>query len=1069
VILGNLFTRDFLAEGIEGTDAWKSLDATQYSATRGRLAAHVTAFLKNRKATEAETEKDLIWPILGVLGWTEIQVQQNLSTKGRQQVPDALLFADRDSQEKALAEKDHWRRYQFGLAVVEAKRWDRALDRSERRDSSEDGVPSTQMLQYLSRVDVQTSGRLRLGILTNGRRWRLYFQGALSVAEEFFEIDLAKALGLPGFDLDLVDRADERVTPERLLRLFMLMFGKSAFLPSDGDRTFHDLSREHGKTWEEKVAKDLSQVVFAQLFPSLVDALAKCDPQRPPVVDQDYLEQVRQSALVLLYRLLFVVYAEDRDLLPDQHEGYKPYSLTQLRLEIADKRSRKQMPSDRIATYWPKLTAVFTAISEGDDALGIPPYNGGLFSKDAAPLLQRVQLPDNVISNLVFGLSHQDVDGQPKYINFRDLSVQQLGSIYERILEYGLKLEGDRVVVDADDTARHESGSYYTPDSLVMLIIEKAIGPLINERRAAFLERSTILARDKRPKNQRLAELSALDPAVRILELKICDPAMGSGHFLVSLVDWLADRVLAAMAEAEVAVEWSDESYHSPLANEIVRVRTDIVRHAQEHKWPIVSEHLEDRHIIRRMILKRCVFGVDKNPMAVELAKVALWLHTFTVGAPLSFLDHHLRSGNSLFGYWVRAAMDKVASWGGELLINEPMKRAMGAAAGMQAIERLTDADIAEVHRSKELFDGIESMTAPLDAFVKVLYAIDWLDLKSAADRAAIRAWLDQQFGDPIDIARGRLKLAVSAPQQDTFLPDQRPIQQDMLAQRVPPRDLVIRFAAILNRAHDLIAAERFQNWQIAFAGVWRRWESAELHGGFDAVIGNPPYVRQELLGAVKPALKRAFPATYDGYADLYIYFYEQGLKLLRPGGRLSYVVTNKWMRAGYAESLRELFAHSAWVEFIADFGHAKKFFPDADVFPSVLVVRRPDDKEAPTDTQVCVIPRDAVPEKGLSEAVARATYPLPRAHFTRENWTLEPPNVVALLDKIKRNAVPLAEYAGTKPYRGILTGLNEAFLIDKLTRDALISEDPTAAEIIKPYLRGQDIHRWSSQIQVSL
>src|SRR5437763_9843718 len=117
--------------------------------------------------------------------------------------------------------------------------------------------------------------------------------------------------------------------------------------------------------------------------------------------------------------------------------------------------------------------------------------------------------------------------------------------------------------------------------------------------------------------------------------------------------------------------------------------------------------------------------------------------------------------------------------------------------------------------------------------------------------------------------------------------------------------------------------------------------------------------------------------------ADLYVYFYEQALRLLRPGGRLSYVVTNKWLKAGYAEALRDLFTSKAQVEFVADFGHAKHFFPDADVFPSVVVVRKPAHGEtAPADTQVCVIPRDAVPEKGLSVAVAAATYPLPRLHF---------------------------------------------------------------------------------------
>src|SRR5215207_7030258 len=105
--------------------------------------------------------------------------------------------------------------------------------------------------------------------------------------------------------------------------------------------------------------------------------------------------------------------------------------------------------------------------------------------------------------------------------------------------------------------------------------------------------------------------------------------------------------------------------------------------------------------------------------------------------------------------------------------------------------------------------------------------------------------------------------------------------------------------------------------------------------------------------------------------ADLHVYFYEQGLRLLRPGGRLSYVATNKWLKAGYAEGLRNLFTTEGQVEFVADFGHAKHFFPDADVFPSVVVVRKPRQGEtAPAETRVCVIPRDAVPEKGLSAAV---------------------------------------------------------------------------------------------------
>jgi hypothetical protein len=223
---------------------------------------------------------------------------------------------------------------------------------------------------------------------------------------------------------------------------------------------------------------------------------------------------------------------------------------------------------------------------------------------------------------------------------------------------------------------------------------------------------------------------------------------MGSGHFLVSLVDTLADHVLDAMAEAASLAR--DIDYASPLAGDIEKIRATIRRNAKAADWAIDEAQLDDRHIVRRMVLKRCVYGVDKNPMAVELAKVALWLHTFTVGAPLSFIDHHLRAGDSLFGLWVRDAIDKAGKQGGELLHIGPLREAASAAASMQVIERLTDAEIGEAHKSAETYYGIQCQTAPLDAFVSYLHALDWLDIKDKTDRAAIRAWLDGQFGDPI-------------------------------------------------------------------------------------------------------------------------------------------------------------------------------------------------------------------------------------------------------------------------------------------------------------------------------
>ncbi len=1048
---GHLFTRDYLLEGVKRAPQWRALNDGAFADFETNARKVLAGFPINGRPNEAQTEKDLIYPVLEALGWSDVQVQETLSAKGRKQVPDALLFASAEQKTLAVAEPQPFKRYAFGLAIMEAKRWARALDRADKREAHEEGVPSTQMLQYLSRVDIQTSGVVRLGILTNGVKWRLYFQGALSVSEEYLEVDLAKALGLPGYELDLVERADERLTPAHALKIFYLLFGKQAFLPIDGKRTFHDIARDSGKVWEEQVTRDLSTLVFGDLFPKLVSAVAKHDAQRPSPMDAQYLDDVRQSALILLYRLLFVVYAEDRDLLPDAEEPYKSYSLTAMRLDIAEQRARARVFSQSAATYWPKLLAVFKVIAEGDDSLGVPPYNGGLFAKESAPILERISLPDALIADLIFGLSHRIEDGEARYINYRDLSVQQLGTVYERTLEYSLREIDGAVVVDADDAARHSSGSYYTPDSLVMLIIEKAVGPLVQERLEAFRAKSEELAKDPRPMARREALLVALDPASEILKLKICDPAMGSGHFLVSLVDWLADRVLAAIQFAEDSADWTEQVYRSPVLDNIQATRNEIKHQAGQRGWFYEPEHLDDRHIVRRTILKRCIYGVDKNPMAVELAKVALWLHTFTVGAPLSFLDHHLRCGNSLLGAWVRPAMDKMAEWGGPLLMEEPRKRAVGAASAMQAIEKLSDADIAEVTQSKNLFAGVSSMTAELTGLMDIIHAADLVAARTKDERDALDAFLRSTYGDPVLLAHSKAKLS---------LPETDPKDTGKLATKARTLNARIETSVAAMREH--IALSRPFHWQVAFPGIWRDWEGETLQGGFDAVIGNPPYVRQELIRDQKPALQKAFPATYAGTADLYVFFYEQGLKLLRSGGRMSYVVTNKWLRAGYAEKLRDHFATQGWIEFVADFGHAKHFFPDADVFPSVVVVRKPEEGVAPETSDVCVIPRDDVPQKGLDAVVAATTYKLPRAHFSKESWVLEPPEVVALMEKIRRHGVPLVDYAGSKPYRGVLTGFNEAFLIDTPTRDRLIAEDVRSGEIIKPYVRGQDIERWA-------
>jgi hypothetical protein len=243
-------------------------------------------------------------------------------------------------------------------------------------------------------------------------------------------------------------------------------------------------------------------------------------------------------------------------------------------------------------------------------------------------------------------------------------------------------------------------------------------------------------------------------------------------------------------------------------------------------------------------------------------------------------------------------------------------------------------------------------------------------------------------------------------------------------------------------------------------AAIDARWRE-----GFDVVLGNPPYVRQELLTRYKDHWKAHY-ASYDGVADLFVYFFERGLDVLKPGGRLAFIVSNKWLRAGYAERLRGHLARHTVVERLVDFGHAP-IFPDADAFPVIVSVRKLNEKEElPADhaAQVTQFPREELHKVEVPVYVAEHTDPLPQSKLSSAAWSLATGAEDALFEKIRANGIPLKEYAGCKPLYGIKTGLNEAFIVDTATQGRLVREDPRSAEVLKKFLRGQDVARWSPE-----
>lgn len=836
---GLLFSTDFLREGIRQTPGWMQSEAA-FVRFREAIAVVFRDLDAGTSINEAQTEDDVILRVMAALGWTEFMRQASASAAGRSDVPDFLFFGDADAKRAARADARADRRYRHGALLLEAKRWGRALDRGDSSHPLDPGTPSSQMLRYLSRAEVASDGAVRWGILTNGATWRLYWQGARSRSEEFLQFDLASLAAVAGVNAELF-AANDRVDDVHTLRAFFLLFRREAFAPQPGDaegRSFHALALDEGRRWETKVSQDLGERVFDELFPQLAAAIVRNDRGAERPLSRAYLDDVHRAALVLLYRLLFVLYAEDRGLLPVSDGRYDDYSLRALRDDIARRRDRDDAFSTTASRIWQHLRSLFRAIDRGDDSIGLPPYNGGLFHEDAndtgsgpgEALLTRIELRDAEIAPLIDGLSRKpDLSGRG-FINYRDLAVQHLGSIYERLLEQRLVETTDGgIVVQPSAFARKNSGSYYTHDDLVKLILKEAIGPLATERIAAFDTRLADLKRQRSriPDEQLHARLTETDPAQALLSLKVCDPAMGSGHFLVSLVDDLADRVLEQLADATAKADAAGIAYYrSPVARDIESLRERILARAGSARWQVDPSLLDDRHLVRRMILKRVVHGVDKNPMAVELAKLALWLHTFTVGAPLSFLDHHLRCGDSLYGErlaTVRMDLGRL----GDLFSDSQTAGMLLAAQTMQEISALNDVDLAEVERSRDLaahaFESLEGLRRVFDL---------WQALRWIAPLDAPRGKRTDKHETASELLSGRYQMTLL----ELLRGDGRVHGND------PAVDA--RVNALLDECRALAGRERFLHWELAFPGVWR---SADGQGGFDAVIGNPPWDRMKL------------------------------------------------------------------------------------------------------------------------------------------------------------------------------------------------------------------------------
>ncbi|HVB22051.1 MAG TPA: TaqI-like C-terminal specificity domain-containing protein [Ktedonobacteraceae bacterium] len=960
-----LFSDHYLDVTLPEREDWQTLASDpQTSAVMQRITAIFQRYKPTEGEKEAQTEERCVKPVLRALGHV-FEVQPSLATPGRAQTPDYVFYRDEEALEEnkgkllneaLLAAKAY--------AVGDAKSWKRSLDQALRTDGKERDLLSNKNPSYQIAFYMQQSG-LEWGILTNGRHWRLYHFSNAHKLDHFYEVDLPALLASGDIAAFLY---------------FYAFFRRAAFEQQPlGIAALLKESVDYAQGISESLKDQVYQALrsIAQGFlDHSANGLAASDPAT--------LKDIYDSSLILLYRLLFIFYAEARNLLPiyDSDLYRERYSLYAMTRAIAQNFGRGVAPHPTSTRYYRDLKELFGFINVGDPPLKISTFNGGLFDSQRHAFLERNDIGDARLQQAVDMLAR--VHGQ--FIDYRDLSVRNLGTIYEGLLEYHLDIIEPQdswtiSLLNSRGEQRKATGSYYTPDFIVKYIVDATVGPVLQQA-------SALAANDK-------ASIAA------ILATRVLDPSMGSGHFLVEATEYIARFLVELNIAPEDGTKEADLAY-----------------------W-------------KRRVVQSCIYGVDLNNLAVELAKLSLWLSTVAKDRPLSFLDHHLRTGNSLIG--TRLADLTVAPNGN------------GTPAKTKKAEQTAtpDAQLSLFH--DESFRLSMSQAVDLMWLVEDNPALTVSQVKQQEHLySEMRGNLNGKYGALANLYTAtRYGVAI-----DPTL--WKPLM-DFATGRIPAA--LPQFSTWLSEGSHIAQTRHFFHWELEFPEVFfdKNGQPKGTQAGFDAVVGNPPWIRQEMFSEDKTALKRYL--VYHGVADLYTYFVELGNTFLKERGRFGFIIPNKFVRANYGGPLRKFLTEQVQLERLVDFGDLP-VFAEAVTYPMIVLTSKQSPSEA-TTTSIPFTHLKQLRTDDLASAIEHNATPIARDTLTDAYWSLDEANVQAIIDKMKAVSTPLGQLVHGKVYRGILTGFNEAFVIDRRTRDQLIRADANSADLIKPFLVGEDIKRY--------
>ncbi|WP_158057951.1 Eco57I restriction-modification methylase domain-containing protein [Halorussus halophilus] len=981
----NLFSGYYLDERVDDLDYWDCDEEAQEAFNKLQVLWETEGDL-----VAGHNEDELIdsWidEVLDVLGFGTLS-ETSLPNSGG--YTDRLLFESEEGRRDAALRKedgDLEATFNLSSAVLEAKQWDYDFSKrfSEQRSYRD---ASHQIKYYLE----HTPERLQWGILTDGKKWRLY--GTKDYATEtYYEIDLPEIL--ESGDLDA-------------FKYFYVFFRPEAFRETSGT-SFLDTVWNESETAAQELGEDLQDNVFTALR-ILGEGFVETNDLDIDPADEKARAELKEQSLVLLYRLMFVLYAESRHLIhpddPTAEDDYQAnFSLDQLRQDIhGDIQAGDSFEdySEHSTSMWSRLQDLFRLVDTGEESLGIPPYNGGLFDDDSHGFLADNQVSNRYISEVIYRLgTTQSEDGSFVLADYADLDTRHLGTIYEGLLEHEFRIapeqyaavsdDGGQVwkpatevsVADAvetvetgelyvvnDDGERKATGAYYTPDYVVAYIVEETIDPLISDidddLREDGLEPSD---------REYFAQFWQ-----RILNLKVLDPAMGSGHFLTKATGYLTERVMEVVREQEI------QSY--------------------------------DEQDLRREIAKECIYGVDLNGMAVELAKLSMWLETLATDQPLAFLDHHLKAGNSLVGSNIMEVLaDDTVENGGQLTLLQAFARVR-----QRTLEHVMDLmkDLLSIdNESLEEIKSMEEIYAEIRADPLYQRLFELANVHTA-----------EQFGVDVD--------------EDAY---------EIMAQAIEDEDdwSEIRGKDWFRSAQKIAKEEDFFHWELEFPEVFFSEEGEQMEqAGFDAVVGNPPYVR---IQRIHQELTQYLFSEYDSCAsrtDLSLPFIEAAINLLNDTGYAAYISTSQWISTDYGRTARD-YLSAGRIRKILDF-NTLPVFEGVSTYPAIFVMAKKckDTLSYAEVTEEADLTLDSVRKQEFRD--------ISYSQLDEDSWVLDKLDLRATLDT-RTQTTPLSELGHF--HIGAITGLDDVFVVDEET----IQEKNLEEELIFPYAhQNQEIQRFAT------